>query len=348
MAIDTSLPISNKGTNGSPITDSGGNPLQGVEVSLWRRVLKDTNSDGEGDEITDTKLLARKQTDSNGEYEFTESDLPTTYIQGESEVIYYCTVHAVRVASGSGDPLDNGRIKACNATNEPAASDYMAAYSLLENKVPVTNGLVHHYKAYELTLADGDAVGTWADDSGGGNDLTQNTSASKPTYKEGVVGGFSAVRSDGSDDFMKAPSPMTQPFTIFIVAQFDNPTDGELDIFYSKDDATSADGRLLSSGEWSIQSDISGGSNDGSSFYLLMMEHDTDDSQIRVNKSQVVAGTAADEGYSSSGLVMFGWGTENFLTAMDLAEFVGYDRELASTEISDVEEYLNGKYGLGL
>jgi len=130
MAIDTSLPISNKGTNGSPITDSGGNPVQGVEVTLWRRVLNDTNSDGEGDEITDTKLLARTQTDSNGEYEFSSNDVPATYLQGNSEEIYYCTVHALRVEAGSGDPLDNGRIKAYDATNEPAASDYMAAYSL--------------------------------------------------------------------------------------------------------------------------------------------------------------------------------------------------------------------------
>jgi len=219
MAIDTSLPISNKGTNGSPITDSGGNPVQGVEVTLWRRVLNDTNSDGEGDEITDTKLLARTQTDSNGEYEFTENDLPTTYTQGNSEVIYYCTVHAVRVEAGSGDPLDNGRIKAYNATNEPAASDYMTAYSL---KGIYPQSVIHSYKESKF--------GTPWEDEIGSKDMSIVGGVSQSTFSNGET----SVTADGIDDYGLIPGISDIPrrvkeFGIAFTIQYDDSNVGTFD-----------------------------------------------------------------------------------------------------------------------
>jgi len=220
MAIDTSLPISNKGPNGSPITDSGGNPVQGVEVTLWRRVLADNNSDGEGDEITDTQLLARKQTDSNGEYEFTENDVPATYVQSTPEVIYYCTVHALDVKSGSGDPLDNGRIKAYPSDNEPAASDYIVAYSLATDVV--SNGLIHYYNPNEITASTGSGVSTFPD-SEGSEDLSGGT----PTYEAGAMGSVDAPVYDAADDKLEAPNISnwqflhdgTQSWEMFVAVQ---------------------------------------------------------------------------------------------------------------------------------
>jgi hypothetical protein len=210
--LDTSLPISNKGTNGSPITDSNGNPLQGVEITLWRRVLNDTNSDGEGDEITDTRLLARTQTDSNGEYEFTSDDLPITYVEGGSEVIYYCTVHAVRVASGSGDPLDNGRIKSYDATNEPAASDYMTAYSLA-SEVDTVN-LYARYYVPSNSYNDNDAINQINDETGNGRPLKQTTTSAQPEYRVGGLASQDAAYLDRTDDFLEADSPASD-WTLF-------------------------------------------------------------------------------------------------------------------------------------
>lgn len=234
MAIDTSLPISNKGTNGSPITDSGGNPVQGVEVTLWRRVLNDTNSDGEGDEITDTKLLARTQTDSNGEYEFTEDDVPTTYAQGNSEVIYYCTVHALNVKSGSGDPLDNGRIKAYDATNESAASDYMAAYSL---KKLYPQSVIHSYRA--------SGFGTPWEDKVGSKDMSIVGGVSQSTFSNGET----SVTADGLDDYGLIPGISDLPgrdeeFGIAFTIQYDDSNVGTFEeyVFGVDDDAANVFG----------------------------------------------------------------------------------------------------------
>jgi hypothetical protein len=51
-------------------------------------------------------------------------------------------------------------------------------------------------------LNDGDAVATWNDLSGNGNDVTQATASKKPTYKTGIQNGLPAVLFDGVDDFL--------------------------------------------------------------------------------------------------------------------------------------------------
>jgi hypothetical protein len=54
---------------------------------------------------------------------------------------------------------------------------------------------------YITGLSDGDLVGTWADRSGNGNDVTASGS-NRPTYKVEIQGGQPVLRFDGSDDRM--------------------------------------------------------------------------------------------------------------------------------------------------
>lgn len=42
--------------------------------------------------------------------------------------------------------------------------------------------------------SDGTAIGTWSDSSGSSNDMTQATTANKPTYKTGIIGGQPVLR----------------------------------------------------------------------------------------------------------------------------------------------------------
>src|ERR1051325_4711729 len=50
--------------------------------------------------------------------------------------------------------------------------------------------------------SDGDAVGTWTDQSGTSHDFTQATSSKKPTYKTNIQNSLPVVRFDGTDDEM--------------------------------------------------------------------------------------------------------------------------------------------------
>lgn len=53
---------------------------------------------------------------------------------------------------------------------------------------------------------DGDAIATWTDKSGQGNDLTQSSGSLKPLFKQGAVGGRPALLFDGVDDFLTVPN----------------------------------------------------------------------------------------------------------------------------------------------
>jgi len=79
-----------------------------------------------------------------------------------------------------------------------------------------------HWSADTITgLEDGDPVGTWPDQSGNGNDLTQATAAKKPLYKVNIQNGKPAVLFDGSDDNMSGSGTHAQPNTFFSVIKLE-------------------------------------------------------------------------------------------------------------------------------
>lgn len=70
-------------------------------------------------------------------------------------------------------------------------------------------------------LNDGDAIATWSDSSGNGNNATQATAGNKPTYKTNIVNGFPVVRfASSSAKYFSLPSfsSLTQG-EIFIVVK---------------------------------------------------------------------------------------------------------------------------------
>lgn len=68
-------------------------------------------------------------------------------------------------------------------------------------------------------LNDGDALATWPDASGNGNDTTQATLGNKPLYKTNIINSLPSVKFDGTDDFMSGTRPAIQPLTKFLVIQ---------------------------------------------------------------------------------------------------------------------------------
>jgi hypothetical protein len=69
-------------------------------------------------------------------------------------------------------------------------------------------------------LNDGDAVTTWADLSGNGNDATQATGSKKPTYQTNELNGRPVVRFDGVDDWVESPLSFSSDFlTVFAVVK---------------------------------------------------------------------------------------------------------------------------------
>jgi len=67
-----------------------------------------------------------------------------------------------------------------------------------------------------LVAADG-GVARWEDKSGNGRHATQGTSASRPVRKTNIFNGLSALRFDGSNDFLSLTYSQPVPCTAFCV-----------------------------------------------------------------------------------------------------------------------------------
>lgn len=86
-----------------------------------------------------------------------------------------------------------------------------------------TSGLVARWSASDLSLADGDPVGTWAPGAGSPGSPTSSGSA-RPTYRAtGSPAGGPAVETDGVDDELSLSSPAglpdgADPGTIVVIA----------------------------------------------------------------------------------------------------------------------------------
>lgn len=94
-------------------------------------------------------------------------------------------------------------------------------------EMTVTSDLLCWLKADAMVTdgdasADGDAVATWSDQSGNGNDYAQGTGASQPTYRNNVRAGHPAVWFDRADDILAVSGAfaVSQPYTISVVCAF--------------------------------------------------------------------------------------------------------------------------------
>jgi len=89
-------------------------------------------------------------------------------------------------------------------------------------------GLQLWLDASQITgLNDGDAVTTWPDLSGNGNNATQATGSKKPTYQTSEQNGRPGVLADGVDDFLQTGGfARTQPHAVWFCLRLANTTPG--------------------------------------------------------------------------------------------------------------------------
>lgn len=69
-------------------------------------------------------------------------------------------------------------------------------------------GLKWWLRADTVAGADGDAIGTWSDQSPAGMNATQSTGANKPLLKLNIVNGYPVLRFDGSNDVLATSAPV--------------------------------------------------------------------------------------------------------------------------------------------
>ncbi|MFA5105671.1 MAG: hypothetical protein WC506_01800 [Candidatus Micrarchaeia archaeon] len=74
--------------------------------------------------------------------------------------------------------------------------------AIFAQSLPVTSGLILHFKADAIAQSNNTAVSTWVGSQGSLRNATQASSAQRPAYLTNIRNGLPAVLFDGTDDYM--------------------------------------------------------------------------------------------------------------------------------------------------
>jgi hypothetical protein len=201
-------------------------------------------------------------------------------------------------------------------------------------------------------LSDGEAVATWSDSSGNGNDFAQGTAGFRPIYKEGIIGNRPVVRFDNTDDVLQIEGlSLASPNVVFAVVE--PATIGVQRMITDHWGGASVPGQRHifwreAVDDWRINGGAQfGGGTVTADPFILMGKYDATDGQIRENGSVVVGpGNTGNSAMESINLGADSDGNRNW--DGDIAEFIIYNRGITADEITQVEAYLSAKYSITL
>lgn len=192
-------------------------------------------------------------------------------------------------------------------------------------------------------VSDGDAIGTWTDQSGNAINFTQSTSSKKPLYKTNIQNSLPVGRFDGSDDLIQTSTFTTinQPYTIFIAMNFSS---GQ----YMMDaQSNQVNFTKFISGLDYLRFNAGLTNNQytetyPTGFHVWTILANGSSSLVRKDGSQKVAG---DSGSNTLSQLFIGSAfNATSSAALDLGEFILYSGDKTSS-FSSVESYLKTRWG---
>jgi hypothetical protein len=190
-------------------------------------------------------------------------------------------------------------------------------------------------------LSDGNAVATWPDNSGNGNDFAQGTPANRPTYETGEINGKPVVRFVASSGHQLTSAMVSGfPCTLFVVLKPRAVLSGYVGAV-SLDDGQLLLANLGGDNKWGTYTS----GNDAAGSQLV---NGTAYVACIVSTGSFFLNGVADGTYgggsSDQGSVIGGIGGQSF--EGDIAEVILYDSALSGTDRAAVEDYLMNKYAL--
>jgi|GEM_PF-3266338 len=196
------------------------------------------------------------------------------------------------------------------------------------------------YNDAGTTLAtNGQTVQQWNDQSGNGNNATQSTSGSRPTYQTGVLNSKPVIRLDGTDDSMQVPS-MTVG-SLMVVHKYR--TSGNYPNFKTPfNDRTVVDGRILVMESGTTQIRSSNNSMRNRHFRNGVLTN----VMAPIDSFQISCGSFP--GNTITDACDIGRDDQNNARCWDgdIAEVIAYDRGLSVANRVRIQNYLNTKYAI--
>jgi hypothetical protein len=191
-------------------------------------------------------------------------------------------------------------------------------------------------------LSDSDAVTTWEDKSGNGNDFTQGVTLEQPSYQTNIQNGLPAVFFDtATADGMIGTSSVAAPCTVFVV--------------YSYESASSANRRAVQgANNWLIgpysntHQYYNGGFIAGPSVTQGVFVYARAE-QTSTNGYFWVDGSSQGSNSGTTAPGVFHLGAEGaFSEPLDgyIGEVIVYNTQLSAANSASVESYLSGKWNI--
>jgi Tfp pilus assembly protein PilE len=206
------------------------------------------------------------------------------------------------------------------------------------------NGLHAHWDMSDLAYSNGETVSSVSDQSGNGYDLSN--SGSGPVMVESGLNGNDLVEFQGNSR-LDSPewSPVSEPYTIFFVtSSYDSPSDGVTM------DSAGGSGRAFiarDNPEWRIWN--GGGFNTAftgdEQEHIITAVYSDSNGKFRYDGSEETGNSGSND------ITSIRLGQDNTgARALEgrVGEVIMYNRSLSSSEITEVESYLSGKWGITL
>jgi len=313
--------ISNKGPDGEPVTYKDGSIASGVRIIAYHTGGLNAT---DGDIFTVT-------TDSNGEYAFTDKDLPATHPNGGT--VTEDTVHIFAELGSPSNPRQAVPIRPWQP------------YSL-ETELP--SSVSYQWEADSLSLSDGDKVSTWGATKGG-IDLQ---AVGSPVYRTSEINGEPAVKYNGTDEAHQnnennASFSFSQPNYTVAVCKMD--TISKNRVVTGNFDDTNSTRQILTLNNAGPGISIYAGSyiGDGTAdknWHILGGYFDGANSELRLDGSLNTSGDAGSNDQTGVTLGANQAVSGNYLDGK-IAEVLIAESP-SDSDITDIESYLSTKYGI--
>lgn len=203
--------------------------------------------------------------------------------------------------------------------------------------------------------SDGDVVGCWADKSGNGNDVTQDTTANKPLYKTAIQNSEPALYFDGSNDNLAGTlaSALSQPFHIFAIGKihedFVNGQAASSMIIYGSDATHRSNIFNYVVGDpdkWGISAGTVLNSNVAAdtNCHIFTALFNGASSNIRIDGDSKATGNAGAENPAGVNIGSQTPGSQSWKGY--ILEILIYDPNLGATDLGTLEAWLATKWGI--
>jgi hypothetical protein len=201
-----------------------------------------------------------------------------------------------------------------------------------------------------ITKDGGDAVATWADQSGNGNDFNHVTN--KPTWVDSQINGEAVVKFDGTNDEMQTASiTLNRPMHFFVVLEHNS---------WVSEDAVMG-GRATPSWrlfQFGSSPDLisNGGAGSTASAGLALntfgmihgLVNSTTENWLALNDGAETANTANIGTYNHPGGIRLGAGytTASQFGACEIAELAVFSAEVTGSDLTDMLAYFSDRYAI--